>query len=75
MEILEKLFTENTTSIHIKSNNNVLAKVGTPGNWQLITLDYKFSKEELTNIINDILKKFRVFNRNIKRKYKSYTIK
>ncbi|MCX7871080.1 MAG: ATPase, T2SS/T4P/T4SS family [bacterium] len=56
MEILEKLFTENTTSIHIKSNNNVLAKVGTPGNWQLITLDYKFSKEELTNIINDILK-------------------
>lgn len=56
MEILEKLFTENTTSIHIKSNNNVLAKVGAPGNWKLITLDYKFSKEELTNIINDILK-------------------
>ncbi len=56
MEILEKLFTENTTSVHIKSNNNVLAKVGTPGNWQLITLNYKFSKEELINIINDIIK-------------------
>jgi ATPase len=55
MEIIEKLFTDNTTSVHIKSNNNVLAKVGSPGNWQLITLEYKFTKEELMNIINDII--------------------
>jgi ATPase len=55
MEIIEKLFTDNTTSVHIKSNNNVLAKVGSPGNWQLTTLEYKFTKEELMNIINDII--------------------
>jgi ATPase len=55
MEIIEKLFTDNTTSVHIKSNNNVLAKVGSPGNWQLITLEYKFTKEELMNIIYDII--------------------
>jgi ATPase len=55
MEIIEKLFTDNTTSVHIKANNNVLAKVGSPGNWQLITLEYKFTKEELMNIINDII--------------------
>ena len=55
MEIIEKLFTDNTTSVHIKANNNVLAKVGSPGNWQLTTLEYKFTKEELMNIINDII--------------------
>jgi len=55
MEIIEKLFTDNTTSVHIKASNNVLAKVGSPGNWQLITLEYKFTKEELMNIINDII--------------------
>jgi ATPase len=55
MEIIEKLFTDNTTSVHIKSNNNVLAKVGSPGNWQLITLEYKFTKEELMNIIYDMI--------------------
>ncbi len=55
MEIIEKLFTDNTTSVHIKANNNVLAKVGYPGNWQLTTLEYKFTKEELMNIINDII--------------------
>lgn len=55
MEILESLFTDNTTSVHIKSNNNVLAKVGAPGNWQLIALDKKFSKEELLNIIHNII--------------------
>lgn len=56
MEIIEKLFTDNTTSVHIKANNNVLAKVGSPGNWQLTTLEYKFTKQELMNIINDIIK-------------------
>jgi ATPase len=55
MKIIEKLFTDNTTSVHIKANNNVLAKVGSPGNWQLTTLEYKFTKEELMNIINDII--------------------
>jgi ATPase len=55
MEIIEKLFTDNTTSVHIKANNNVLAKVGSPGNWQLTTLEYKFTKEELMDIINDII--------------------
>jgi ATPase len=55
MEIIEKLFTDNTTSVHIKANNNVLAKVGSPGNWQLTTLEYKFTREELMNIINDII--------------------
>ncbi|MGC8815090.1 MAG: ATPase, T2SS/T4P/T4SS family [bacterium] len=55
MEILESLFKDNTTSVHIKSNNKVLTKVGTPGNWQLITLDKSFSKEELLNIIHSII--------------------
>lgn len=55
MEILESLFRDNTTSVHIKSNNKVLTKVGAPGNWQLITLDKSFSKEELLNIIHSII--------------------
>ncbi|MCS6955341.1 MAG: ATPase, T2SS/T4P/T4SS family [Candidatus Calescibacterium sp.] len=55
MGLLEKLFDESTTSVHIKENRYLLKKVGTPGNWKLIKEKKSFNQEEINELINEIL--------------------
>ncbi len=51
----EKYFEKNTMSIHIKENDFVKAKVGSPGNWKLIKLDDKLSIEDVRRISEEII--------------------
>ncbi|MCX7759174.1 MAG: ATPase, T2SS/T4P/T4SS family, partial [bacterium] len=55
MSLLEKLFDEYTTSVHIKESRYLLKKVGTPGNWKLIKEKKSFNQEETNELINEIL--------------------
>ncbi|MEN3015622.1 MAG: ATPase, T2SS/T4P/T4SS family [bacterium] len=55
MSYVEKLFDNQTTSVHIKEDSFVLKKVGLPGKWKLIQEDKVFSSEEIKAIIQEIL--------------------
>jgi len=53
---IEKLFTENTLSVHLKEGIPPLAKVGKPGNFKLIELrNEPMSSEEIEEIISEIM--------------------
>ena len=55
---IEKYFDENTMSIHLKENVPLMAKKGTPGHIDFITLNEKrYSRLELEEIVNEILEK------------------
>jgi len=53
---IEKLFSENTLSIHLKEGVPPLAKVGKPGNFNLIELRKEpLTSEEIEEIISEIM--------------------
>ncbi|MFN3995406.1 MAG: ATPase, T2SS/T4P/T4SS family [bacterium] len=53
--ILEDLFDELTTSVHIKEDSFLLKKRGTPGNWNLIKENQILNKQQIKNLIDQIL--------------------
>ena len=58
--ILDKFFTENTMSVHLKEGVKPYAKVGLPGRWKFVTLREKpMTKEELEEIVRQIVEKVR----------------
>ena len=59
--IFEKLFTADTSSIHLKEGTRPLAKTGKPGNFELVQLSNSLSSvEELEQIIREITEAARV---------------
>ena len=55
---IEKFFDENTMSIHLKENVVPMAKKGTPGHIDFVTLsDRPYSHKELSKIVDEILDK------------------
>lgn len=57
----EKLFDENTMSVHLKDGVTPLAKRGRPGDFKLVKLgEEKISNKELTQIAREVLESSRV---------------
>ena len=55
---IEKFFDENTMSIHLKENVVPMAKKGTPGHIDFVTLsDKPYTHKELSKIVDEILDK------------------
>ena len=52
--IFEDLWDESYLSMHIKEDQNIIVKVGAPGNIKIEELDIKLSKEELTEELEKI---------------------
>ena len=53
---IEKLFDENTMSIHIKEGAPIVAKKGTPGNWVLVELTSSpLSREQVEEMAREIV--------------------
>lgn len=54
--VLEKFFTNETLSVHLKEGVVPYAKVGKPGKWRFVPLrDEPMSREELEEIANEII--------------------
>jgi len=51
---LDKFFTEDTMSVHLKEDTVPMAKRGKPGNFKLVKVGEKISAEELEEIIKEI---------------------
>ena len=56
----EEFFDENTASVHIKEGVKVKRKKGGPGNWYLEELDIVLNRQDIEEIINEILEAARV---------------
>jgi ATPase len=53
--MFEKYFDELTMSVHIKENNYIKIKRGTPGNWKMITIDEKISTTKIREMSEEII--------------------
>ncbi len=58
--ILEKFFTSDTMSVHLKEGVKPYAKKGTPGNWRFVPLrDEPMKRDELEEIIRQVIERAR----------------
>lgn len=54
--VIEKLFDENTMSVHLKEDTVPKAKKGKPGDWQFVSLSNKpLTADEIKHIIHEII--------------------
>ncbi|MFH8080282.1 MAG: PINc/VapC family ATPase [Candidatus Aenigmatarchaeota archaeon] len=56
----EKYFTEDTISVHLKENVNVVAKRGKPGSIKLVKFDEILTRDELQKMIYEIVETARI---------------
>ncbi len=55
---IEDFFTDKTMSVHLRENNPPLAKKGTPGNFELVTIENEIlTKDLLEEIAKDIMER------------------
>jgi len=52
---IEKFFAEDTMSLHLREGLEIMAKKGKPGNWQLVSVGKKLSREEIKAIEKEII--------------------
>jgi len=52
---IEKFFAQDIMSLHLREKVEVMAKKGRPGNWQLVSVGKKLSREEIKAIEKEII--------------------
>ncbi|MEM4648159.1 MAG: ATPase, T2SS/T4P/T4SS family [Candidatus Pacearchaeota archaeon] len=52
---IEKFFGDDVMSLHLRENVEIMAKKGKPGNWQLVIVGRKVTREELKKIEKEII--------------------
>ena len=58
---IEKLFDNQTMSLHLKEDNYAFAKKGKPGDWELVKVSKKkYNKKAIEEIAKEIVEKSRI---------------